>query len=116
MPGIDEAPGLKPHKMTHFEVPRSVSKGDQPETAVSIMKVGIQHKSALWKPLGVPKRFKKRRRAQSSVRRVPAAAATAWAPDSFLIWLSFSAISESAWSQETRSHLFSPFSPARLSG
>ena len=80
------------------------------------MKVGIQHKSALWKPFGVPKRLRKRRRAQSSVRKVPAAAATAWAPDSSLIWLSLVEISSSAWSQETRSHLFSPFLPARLSG
>ena len=90
---MEDAPGFMPHSTTHLEVPRSVSNGDQPLMAVSIMKVGIQHSSALWKPFGVPKKLRKRRRAQSSVRSVPAAAATASGPLSSLIWLSFAAIS-----------------------
>ena len=55
MPGIVDAPGFMPHRMMTLEPLSSVSKGDQPETAVSIMNVGIQHRSALWKPFGVPK-------------------------------------------------------------
>ncbi len=63
MPGSVDAPGFMPHRITHFDWPRSVSNGDQPDTQVSTMKVGIQHSSALWKLLGEPKMLKKRRRA-----------------------------------------------------
>ena len=94
----DDAPGFMPHSMTTLAEPRSVSKGDQPATQVSAMKVGIQHRRALWKPLGLPNWFMKRRRAQSSVRVVPPAVATASAPDSSLIWFRRSATSAMAWS------------------
>ena len=93
MPPSVEAPGFMPQSIRHFAAPRSVSKGDQPATQVSAMNVGIQHSSALWKPFGVPNWLRKRRRAQSSVRVVPPAEATASAPLSALIWLSLSATS-----------------------
>ena len=115
MPGMLEAPGLNPQRMTTLLEPRSVSNGLQPEMAVSTMNVGIQHRSALWKLFGDPNMFMKRRRDQSSVRSVPPAVATASAPLSALIWFRRSAISPIAWSQGIFSHLFSPFSPARLS-
>ena len=60
------------------------------------MNVGIQHRSALWKPFGEPNWLRKRRRAQSSVRVVPPAEATASAPDSSLIWFRRSATSAMA--------------------
>ena len=93
MLGRLEAPGFMPHRIRHFAPPKSVSNGDQPATQVSAMNVGIQHRSALWKPFGDPNWFMKRRRAQSSVRVVPPAVATASAPLSALIWLILSATS-----------------------
>ena len=93
MLGSEEAPGFMPHRIRLFAAPRSVSNGDQPHTQVSVMNVGIQHSSALWKPFGVPNRFRKRRRAKSSVRVVPPAEATASAPLSALIWFRRSATS-----------------------
>ena len=114
MPPSVEAPGFMPQRMRHLAPARSVSNGDQPATQVSAMNVGIQHRSALWKPFGVPNWFRKRRRAQSSVRVVPPAEATASAPLSSLIWLRRSATSWIAWSYGIFSHLPSPLAPTRF--